>query len=220
MSVPKDYIPALGHKWLTTFYDPIVRWTSREVAFKASLLQQISLRPDDYILDVACGTGTFLLALQLSQPHAQVIGLDGDPAVLTRASAKAQNRHTNLNLQQAFSFALPYADRAFDKVASSLFFHHLTLDNKRRTLNEIYRILKPRGELHIADWGEARSLGMRLAFLAVQFVDGFETTTDNVKGRLPQLITDCGFVEVIKTRRYLTPIGVIELYRAVKPQNP
>ena len=45
MSIPKYYIPALGHKWLTTFYDPIVRWTSREIAFKASLLQQVSPRP-------------------------------------------------------------------------------------------------------------------------------------------------------------------------------
>lgn len=215
MNMSKDYVPALGRQWLTNFYDPIVRWTSREAAFKASLLQQVAARPKDTILDVACGTGTFLLALQRAQPLVHGIGLDGDLVVLAKARAKAQDRQLHLNLQQAFSFALPYANQVFDKVASSLFFHHLTLDNKRRTLNEIYRILKPGGELHIADWGEAHHL-MRLAFFAVQFVDGFGTTTDNVRGRLPQLIKESGFVDVIKTQHYLTPIGVIELYRAVK----
>jgi len=216
MNTYKGYIPALGRKWLTNFYDPIVHWTSREATFKAFLLQQVAARPSDYILDLACGTGTFLIALQRSQPHAQLIGLDGDPVVLAKARTKAQSKQIDLNLQQAFSFSLPYADRSFDKVASSLFFHHLTRENKRHTLSEIYRILKLGGELHIADWGEAHSLWMRLAFLAVQLVDGFETTTDNVKGVLPQLIKDCGFVDVIKTQRYLTPIGVVELYRAVK----
>ncbi|KRI69652.1 hypothetical protein APC61_19605 [Acinetobacter baumannii] len=38
----KDYIPALGYQWLTKLYDPIVRWTMRESAFKRELVKQVN----------------------------------------------------------------------------------------------------------------------------------------------------------------------------------
>ena len=38
---------------------------------------------------------------------------------------------------------LPYEDGSFDAVVSSLFFHHMDLDLKQRTLAESFRILPP-----------------------------------------------------------------------------
>ena len=52
------YIPALRFDWLTTIYDPIVRLTTRETAFKTALVTQIKVGPGDRVLDLACGTGT------------------------------------------------------------------------------------------------------------------------------------------------------------------
>ena len=69
-------------------------------------------------------------------------------------------------------------------------------------------------QLHIADWGKAQNLLMRLAFLSIQFLDGFATTTDNVNGLLPQLIDSAGFIKVSETFSYMTVYGTLSLYQA------
>ena len=55
---------------------------------------------------------------------------------------------------------------------------------------------------------------MRLAFLAVQILDGFETTSDSVRGLLPPLMREAGFEEVAETHRERTVFGTLSLYRA------
>src|SRR5262249_11834213 len=102
----------------------------------------------------------------------------------------------------------------FDKVMSSLFFHHLQRDAKQRTFAEISRVLKPGGELHVADWGRAANPLMRVAFFGIQLLDGFPNTSDNVAGRLPDFMRDAGFTEVAETQRFSTVFGTMSLYRA------
>ncbi|MFB3063081.1 MAG: class I SAM-dependent methyltransferase, partial [Gammaproteobacteria bacterium] len=46
-----------------------------------------------------------------------------------------------------FSTKLPFRDRHFDCVLSSLFFHHLLPDAKQLTFREVHRVLKPGGQL-------------------------------------------------------------------------
>jgi SAM-dependent methyltransferase len=115
------------------------------------------------------------------------------------------------------AFELPYSDDSFDRVLSSLLFHHLTRENKIRTLTEVFRVLRPSGELHVADWGKAQNAFMRIAFLLVQALDGFNTTADNVSGILPDLFRSAGFEEVQQSTRYSTIFGTLSLYRARKP---
>jgi len=57
----KSYIPALGYRWLTRFYDPVVRLTTREATFKEALRGQASIQDGHQILDLGCGTGTLAL---------------------------------------------------------------------------------------------------------------------------------------------------------------
>jgi len=90
-----------------------------------------------------------------------------------------------------------------------LFFHHLTPENKRRTLEETFRVLWPTGELHVADWGKAQNTLMRAAFLLVQMLDGFETTSGNVRGELLETFRNAGFEEVRQTCRYVTVLGTL-----------
>ncbi|MHB1242982.1 MAG: class I SAM-dependent methyltransferase, partial [Gaiellaceae bacterium] len=96
----------------------------------------------------------------------------------------------------------------------SLLFHHLTLDGKRATLAEARRVLRPGGELHIADWGRPHDPLMRAAFLPVQLLDGFATTADNVRGALPALVAAAGFDPVRETRRRRTAFGTLTFLRA------
>jgi hypothetical protein len=70
------------------------------------------------------------------------------------------------------------------------------------------------GELHVADFGKPQNALMRVAALPWQAFDGWRMTTDNVKGRLPELFRAAGFGEVCETARYMTLFRTLSLYRA------
>lgn len=212
-----EYIPALRYHWLTTFYDPLIRWTLRESTFKRHLVKQAGIKKGHRVVDLGCGTGTLALLIKSHHPKADVFGLDADPKVLAVARAKAAKAGLNIRLDRGMAFELLYPDASFDRVISSLLFHHLTRENKERTLKEVFRVLRRHGELHVADWGKAQNKLMRMAFLLVQMLDGFETTEDNVSGLLPELFQAAGFEDVQEPTRYMTVVGTLSLYRARKP---
>ena len=220
MNQPQErYVPALGYRWLTPLYDDVVRVTTREATFKRALLAQAQLASGQQVLDLACGTATLTVAAKQQVPGIEITGLDGDPAMLERARAKAQNAGAAIHFDQALSDAMPYADGRFDRVLSSLFFHHLQTGSKRRTFAEIFRVLKPGGELHIADWGQAANPLMRLLFLNIQLLDGFPNTADNVRGLLPEFMREAGFTAIEERQRFSTMWGTLSLYRAAKPKS-
>lgn len=95
-------------------------------------------------------------------------------------------------------------------------FHHLTRENKLRTLKEIDRVLRTGGEIHIADFGKPQNLLMRVASFPWRLFDGSTTTADNVGGFLPKLMRDSGFVDVRESARYMTLFGTLSLYGARK----
>lgn len=215
------YIPALAYRWLTPIYDPVVRLSTRESAFKKALIEQAALLPGQRVLDLACGTATLTIAGKQNQPGAEITGLDGDPEILERARAKAAAAGVDLRFDHALSHQMPYPDDGFEVVLSSLFFHHLDREAKLATLREVHRVLKPGGKLHVADWGKASNPLMRALFFLVQLLDGFETTADNVAGRLPEFMRQSGFDNVSEQRHFATPLGTISLYAAQKPaQSP
>ncbi len=157
------YVPALSFNFLTPFYDTAVKWTTRETIFKEKLVGQIEIIPNGRLLDLACGTATLTIALKRKFPQAEINGLDGDSNILRIARRKAQAIGAEINFTEAFATALPYPDEYFDAIVSSLFFHHLTPENKLKTLVEIRRVLKKCGTLHVADWGKPANLLMKFA---------------------------------------------------------
>ena len=210
-------IPALRFRWLTPAYDLVVRLTTREAAFKNALVAQLQPPRAARILDLGCGTATLTMMVKRQFPDARVCGVDGDPDILQIARAKAQKSGLEIELQEAMAQALPYPDASYDRVVSSLFFHHLERQGKLAALAEAARVLKPGGELHVADWGRATGWATRAAFLAIQLLDGFPNTSDNVNGLLPEWMERAGFESARETCSMLTVYGNLALYRARKP---
>lgn len=212
-----DFTPALGYHTLTRLYDPVLKWTTREFAFKSRLLEAMHCASGQRVLDVGCGTGTLTIALRQTVPGAEVVGIDADPRALQIARKKAESASLNLSLQQASATCLPFADGSFDHVVSSLMFHHLTADAKKLALSEMHRVLAPGGQLHIADWGRPQNHFMRLLFFSVQLLDGFATTSDSVAGALPGYAQDAGFTHFAEYAQLSTPCGTLALYQGYKP---
>ena len=121
-----DYLPALRFSVLALFYDPLVALTTRERTFKHELMRQADAGPGHAVLDVGCGTGILAIWMKQARPEISMTGIDADPVMLVRAKGKAERAGVDIAFEQGFSSHLPYADRAFDRIVSSLFFHHLT----------------------------------------------------------------------------------------------
>jgi len=159
-----EYIPALKYGWLTSLYDPLLRWTIRESTFKRQLVEQARIEGGHRVLDLGCGTATLTLLIKQLHPEAEVVGLDGYDKVLGIAHRKVSMSGLDIKLKKGLAYRIDFPDNSFDRVLSSLLFHHLTSNNKHRALAEIHRILKLGGELHVADWGKAQNALMRSAF--------------------------------------------------------
>ncbi|MGE0129203.1 MAG: class I SAM-dependent methyltransferase [Blastocatellales bacterium] len=213
----EHYIPALSYDWLTFLYDPVVRLTTREAAFKAALLSHARIQSGQHVLDLACGTATLTIAMKQAYPQATVVGIDGDPTILRRAQAKAQRAGVEVKFDEGLSYELPYTDASFDRVLSSLFFHHLTRENKLRTFAEVRRVLKPGGQFHVADWGAPHNALMKLASQGIVWLDG-ATTRDNFAGQLPEFIRQSGFEGIEETQNFNSLFGTIRLHKARKPR--
>jgi SAM-dependent methyltransferase len=215
----QGYLPALRFPALTRFFDPLVGVAMPERRFKRALVEQAAPKPGQRVLDIGCGTGTLAMMLKESAPEAEVVGLDADPEILDLARAKAEEAGVEIQLDEALSTELPYEDGSFDRVLSTLFFHHLTGADKRRTAAEIARVLRPGGELHVADWGRPPDPLMRAAITSVRLFDGFEQTRDNVAGALPAIFERAGLQRATETGRFRTVFGSLSLYRSRRP-NP
>ena len=217
----KDFVPGLGYHWLTRFYDPVIRAGLRELTFKRALIEQAGIESGHRVLDLGCGTGTLTLLLWESAPQARITGLDADPQMLAIARKKATESGTasgaEVDFRQGLADDLPFEDFEFDRVVSSLMLHHLERETKRAALREVLRVLRPGGELHLADWGPPRNLLDRAAFLTVRLLDGFAITRDNAEGRLPTLMAEAGFTGCEQTTAFGTVLGPLALFRAVKP---
>ena len=212
-----SYIYALKYRWLTPIYDPLVRLTTREGSVKRRLIAQAQLTPGQRVLDVGCGTGTLLLLIKRLYPQVEGAGLDGDADVLAIARRKSVAFGVRLALEKGMSFALPYPDASFDHIFSSLLLHHLTRADKVRTLAEMRRVVRPGGQVHLADFGKPQDCLMQLATIPWRLFDSPTTTADNVRGRLPYFMRDVGFVDVREQTRYRTLFGTLSLYGGRRP---
>lgn len=213
--VSRDFVPALGKAGNTDRYDAVVALMTREKRWRSELVRLVAPHAGETIVDIGCGTGTLAIALKAAAPDAIVLGVDPDPAVLAIAKAKARDADKTVQWFEAMGDTLDTFEplRGYDKIVSSLVLHQCPMEVKEAIVRQMCRLLKPRGELFIADYGEQRTLLMRTLFRQVQMIDGFDLTEPNARGCVPGILVAAGFRNVEEVRVIQTPTGSISLYR-------
>jgi ubiquinone/menaquinone biosynthesis C-methylase UbiE len=216
MSTKYNYIPAMGFFSLSRWYDPLVSLLMNEARFKGQLIENARIPPAGAVLDVGCGTGTLLLMVKIAQPEARVRGLDGDDGILKIARGKIMKSSWEVPLEQAMAYDMPYADKCFDRVLTSLTLHHLSGENTRRTLQEVLRVLVPGGELHVADFsGGHQQLGHLKSHFRLH--SGRPGHMD--ASQLELLLVEAGFSSVETLGATSTLLGRIGYFSGAKPRE-
>ncbi len=140
----------------------VMVWGSRvgKVALRERVLDTLSLRGTELILDVGCGRGLFLIGAAMRLSTGKVIGIDiwhaqdqsGNSADITLQNARAEGAADRVEIKTADARQLPFERDTFDVVVSSWALHNLYDPGERtKALNEIGRVLKPGGRIAIID---------------------------------------------------------------------
>lgn len=209
----RRYLPGMGREWLLPLYDPFTRLIGIESA-QRKLAHEAELESADRVLEIGCGTGNLALLVKRMRPQLEVVGLDPDPKALARAGRKARRAGLTLKLDRGFADELPYPDGSFDRVLSSLMFHHLEAELRAPSLREVVRVLRPGGSLHLMDFGGESHHLHGLSRLARRS----HTLQDNWDGRIATLMREAGFVDAIETGHLTKRIGRLTYYRARSAQ--
>jgi hypothetical protein len=79
-------------------------------------------------------------------------------------------------------------------------------------------LLRPGGELHVADFGRPHNRLMRAVAAIVHHVDGDDAVSGNLRGELPTLMREVGLVDVEETENWMTPFGTLTFMRGASPR--
>lgn len=221
MSTPSFTWPRVIRKY-TKYYDTVVALLTREQRWRSAAIRHLALKPGHIVIDIGCGTGSLAILLKRHQPGARVIGVDPDPEVLAMAREKVRKAGVEVEFLQGMGdkAAELVGPGSADKAVSSLVSHQCPVPMKEAIIASMFAVLRPGGDLVIADYGLQRSALMRFGFRFVQHVDGKADTQPNADGILPELIAQAGFVDVAEQAVIPTVTGSFSIYHARRPDQP
>lgn len=123
------------------------RWRARAVERVAAVMERRGSR----VLDLCCGTGDLLIALERRR-GAAVFGSDFCHPMLVAAARKVAAKSYHSPLFEADALALPLADESFDVITVAFGFRNLA--NYQKGLEEVLRVLKPGGVAAILEFSQ------------------------------------------------------------------
>lgn len=102
------------------------------------------------VLDIACGTGSFLRQLRAAMPQVSLVGIDLSPHYIAWAHRKVAGLY-DIGLVAENAEQLSFDDDAFDHAVSIFLFHELPKDARRRVAREAFRVIAPGGLFVVSD---------------------------------------------------------------------
>jgi SAM-dependent methyltransferase len=158
-----------------------VIWSSRVGGFyeRERLVDLVRLQGHERVLDVGCGRGLILNAAVRRLTTGNAIGIDiwnardqsGNHPDVTRRNAAIEGVADRVEVMDGDARSIPFPDGHFDVVLTSLVIHNLNrLEDRRRALCEMFRVLKPGGRLAILDFRNIREYADTLRKLGASHV--------------------------------------------------
>ncbi|MFN9173042.1 MAG: class I SAM-dependent methyltransferase [Synechocystis sp.] len=196
------------YPWLYT----VVSWLATlnvggEKRFHQLPLQDLSLTSQQTILDLCCGGGQ--ATQYLVKIGGLVTGLDASPKALARAKLAV----ANATYVQGMAEALPFGDRHFDVVHTSVALHEMTPDQLNQIFAEVYRVLKPGGIFTFVDLHRPSNWLFWPPLAVFMWLFETETAWQLIKTDLSALLVQQGFA--IK-RQTLYAGGSLQVMQAQK----
>ncbi len=140
----------------------VMYWGSKvgKLHLRDKIIASITWHGDEQVLDVGCGHGLMLLAAAKRLTTGRAVGIDiwsqvdqaDNNPESTMENARLENVADRIELKSADARKLPFDDDAFDVIVSSFAIHNLKRAQDRvQVMREIARVLRPGGQLAIAD---------------------------------------------------------------------
>jgi ubiquinone/menaquinone biosynthesis C-methylase UbiE len=123
---------------LQTRIDTHRLYSERPEDVEQSVLDAFPLAPDDALLDIGSGTGSFLARLRHRGHQGRLVGLDTSPAAI-----EALTELGSVEAVQADAARLPFDDRAFAVVTARHMLYHVA--DPAAVVGEAHRVLASGG---------------------------------------------------------------------------
>ena len=184
------------------------------------------------ILDVACGTGDFAIGLAKAAPAgSRITGIDISENMLSigREKVKSSGLDGCVQLAAGDCEDLPFADGTFDRTTAA--FGVRNFEHLETGLREMYRVLKPSGEIVILELstpsGRIPAALYKLYFLNIlPAIGGFVSGNRGAYRYLPEsvlrfprpeefmkIMGKCGFTGI---RHRSFTMGICRMYTGIK----
>ena len=183
--------------YLSNYYDLIT--PAEKSRFRQEQIKLAKPKEGEKALDVGCGTGPLSILAKLAVGETgRVAGIDIATKMISQCKKKIQRNNLDIDFQVASIDSIPFPDKEFDMVLSSMMFHHLPLEIKKTGLKEIIRVLKEEGRFFLCDFCAPHYITLPLMYLMFIWI---RSTRYQLFGKLPQLMKETGFREVNLVKR-------------------